>query len=233
MKFLLRVDDFGWTDEESEAPPLKKRDIGLRLAQKFHAALDGIPYLAGVIPSEVDDRGIDWLMSCPDGLSVALHGWNHSPGKERHEFHGLSPDSIRELISRGQKKIGPTPYFIPPFNSFAHAHAAPMWHEGIRYVFGRDQAWASPPSPYELEMGVMFIPAWARLYGALGWKQGSASNRVLDELYVLFPDPGIAVLTLHLPWEAARDPEFKHTKTLARVWREHFVSAEEFVKRIR
>lgn len=233
MKIMLRVDDFGWTSEEAENPPMKKRDVGLRLAQRFHAALDGIPYLAAVIPAEVDVEGKKWLESRPKGMSVALHGWNHSdPTGDRNEFQGMSADQVRARIALGRTILGSTPFLVPPFNGLDPAHIESMWHEGIRYIFGREQEWPTPPSPVELAKGVKFIPAWTRLYGSLGWIQGAAKARLLDEIYDLYDQPGLAVMTLHLPWMAARDPEFKHVRSL-NPYAGHFIAPEEFVKEIK
>jgi hypothetical protein len=229
VNYLLRVDDFGWTAEEGDRPPTKKADVGLRLARQFHEVLDGMPYLAGVIPACVDLEGVEWLEGEPVNMTKALHGFTHEDRGDRHEFEGMSPAIVRDKIAEGHRIIGPTPYYIPPFNSLDHAHIPSLWHEGIRYIFGREQQWETPPSPTELAMGVRFIPAWARLYGALGWQQGAASRRLLDEMELTHDKDGLAVMTLHLPWEFARDPRLQHLRELRRTWKRKFVSAAEFV----
>jgi hypothetical protein len=237
LKFLLRVDDIGWTSEESDRPPCKKQDVGLEIAKRFHDALDGIPYLAGVIPAYVDVNGIEWIESEPKGMTVALHGFGHgepTPG-DRHEFEGKSEDFVRTRIAEGRRIVGPTQYYIPPFNSLNPAHVGALWHEGIRYVFGRELDWPTPPSPYELDHGVKFIPSWSRLYGAIGWQQGAAKRRLLDEIQDIHEfgrEAGVAVMTLHLPWESARDPEFKHTKSLKK-FRDMFITPDQFVAEIK
>lgn len=236
MKFLLRVDDVGWTGEE-DVYPLKKPDRKGVVMRRFHEALDGVPYLAAVIPNCIDLTSATWIKekAVKTGMTVALHGYSHKEPKpgDRHEFEGFPNEKVREAICAGQRIIGPTTYYVAPFNSFASSHIESMWHEGIRYIFGREQDWPTPPSPSELAMGVKFIPAWSRIYGALGWVQGSAKKRILDEIDELADQPGIAVMTLHLPWSVARDPEFKHERSLSKNFKKLFITPEKFVAEIK
>src|SRR5688572_17933391 len=69
-QFVLRVDDVGWTARPIDPAPLKAPDVGLELAQRFHRALGGIPYLAGLIPATIrhDDEAQAWLASKPEGM---------------------------------------------------------------------------------------------------------------------------------------------------------------------
>lgn len=232
MKLLLTVDDFGWTSEESETPPIKRVDAGLALARRFHEAMRGVPFLAGVIPAFVDDEGAKWLRSQPAGLFAALHGWDHAAGtpQVRHEFVRATPDKIRDAISRGRDRVGRTPYYIPPYDAIDTGEADAMWHEGIRYVFASASTdWPTPPSPYRFGKCWM-VPRWRRMYGALGWQQGCYP--ILAQLAELRNAPGLAVATLHLPWEAARDPEFKHAQQLVE-YEDMFLTPEEFIAEAR
>lgn len=231
MKFLIRTDDIGMRPEESPIPPGKKWDHGLRLAQAFDAALDGLPWLAACVPMLCDDAGVEWIRGRKN-ITVALHGFDHCEvAGARNEFEGLSVDACREKLDKSQKRVGPTPYFVPPWNAFTEASVEAMWHEGIRHVFGAPTTWPTPPSPVDLARGVRFWPAWWTLYGACGWQQSEEScRRILDTVPALLDIPGRAVLTLHITWEAARDPEFKHVAELAAMIKDHVISAEEFVK---
>lgn len=234
MRWLLTVDDYGWTSEESEKPPMKKRDVGLRIARKFHETLNGIPYVAGIIPAEVDAEGLEWIRSNPHNMFVALHGYDHSdPTGDRNEFKGMSESEVRQKVDAGQRVIGPTPYWIPTYNGLNPDQVAAMHHEGIRYIFGREQHWPSPPSTVEMDRGVVFVPRWKCLYGAFGWVQGGANQRLLDEMVDRCEQPGVAVMTIHLPWESARDPEFRHAAVVGKVWRDYFITPEQFIAEIR
>lgn len=228
---LIRVDDFGWTSQETETPPIKQTDVDLEIAQRFHEAMSGVPYLAGVIPACVTPRGMDWLRKV-DGLAVALHGWDHGSTRpqERDEFSQMSAQEIRTAIDRGQKLIGPTQFFIPPYNAMPANLAEAAWHEGIRYIFGRESEWPAPPQPHQIGR-VWFCPAWAPLYGASRWQQGAAQHA--DGLVGWLKSWGWrhapAVLTLHITWEHARDPEFNGVRELAKLLDGHAVTAAEFV----
>ena len=230
MRCVIRVDDAGWTHEESARPPIKKPDPGLRLAQRFHAAMGGLPYLAGVIGAAIDEDGAAWLATKPTGLIPAVHGWDHGAKKpaERDEFYGKVGAEVRDRIAATRRVIGPTPHLIPPYNAASDELLVPAWHEGIRYVWGQESAWPTPPQPYR--RGPMwFVPAWAPLYGGSTFRQGAAPS-ILDTVESGVLDlPGTAVATLHIPWEAARHPDFDGVKRLVERLHSHALHPDEFV----
>lgn len=231
MKILLCVDDIGWTPEATGSGALKRPDKGLALARRLHEALGGLPWLAGVIPGALDNEGQDWLRSAPAGLTVALHGFTHGSDRPdmRSEFDGCSEVEIRDRIAAGQGMVGPTPFYIPPYNACDPREADAMWHEGIRYIFGAPVEWPCPPSPHRFGKCWMF-PRWSRIYGAVAWIQGGCEP-LLDTCKSGFLDfPGLAVLTLHLPWEAARDPNFDHVKRLCGRIDSWTTTPQEFVR---
>lgn len=235
MKILIRVDDFGMTPQAGLGPLYGGRlpDVGLALAQGFHAAMGGLPYMAAVVPAAVDAGGLAWLRGKPAGLTIALHGWDHRDAGGRDEFNESNEDGIRKCLDAGRRKLGPTPYFVPPFNAVSDTLFRACYHEGIRYVFGGPVDWPTPPNPMEKAMGVKYIPAWARLYGATRWVQAPGNQVLCTELNMeLVRVYSFAVLTLHLPWEFARDPELFGVRDVARRLREFFdvLSADDFVK---
>lgn len=234
MRILCRCDDFGWSTEASDTPPIKLPDTGLALAQRFHEAMGGSPYLAGVIAKCVDDEGRAWLQSKPAGLTVALHGWDHGAWqpRERDEFSALSETQSRERIELCQRKVGPTPYWIPPYNSLAPVFLATAWHEGVRYVFSGPSGWPTPPSPYQVER-LWIVPAWAPLYGGSRFRQGESPS-ILESLSKVDLDkPGHAVITLHIGWEADKHEYFDGVRELVDRVREHLVTPDEYIGGIR
>jgi hypothetical protein len=230
MRFVIRVDDFGWTgDGDPENAPIKRVDRGFVLAKKFHDAMQGVPYLAGVIPSTADPEAVSWIESKPAGMSVALHGWNHQMREgARNEFEGMGEEGCRALFSSGMKRIGTTRHLIPPFNAITEPMVRAAWHEGIRFIWGAPSNWNTPPSPYEMEKGVVFVPSWKPLYGACGWGQTPGDRALWQAMAELGNGHGIAVVTLHLPWEVARDPEFKWVRYVVETQRRWIMSPEEF-----
>jgi len=234
MKVVLRVDDYGWSPREATPSPMKAPDDGLRLAQGFHAALGGLPYLAAVIPAAVDERGLEWLQSEPSGLTIALHGWSHRPagGGVHSEFHDFDEAGCRALLDQGQRMLrtaaGPPRHFVPPFNAMEPALVDALWHEGLRYVWGAPSAWPTPPQPYDLER-LTFIRAWAPLYGASVWRQGPQDRPLLEVWQEVREWPGKAVMTLHLPWEYARNPGLDGLRRLVEAIGPAVIGPEEFL----
>lgn len=225
---VVRCDDLGWTPEEAATPPIKLPDRGLELAQRFHDAMQGVPYLAGIIGACVDEDGAAWLASKPEGLVHAVHGWDHGASRPdvRDEFADLGASEIRERISLARNIIGETAHLIPPYNAVASNLPEAAWHEGIRYIWGQESEWPTPPQPYE-HGRVWMIPAWAPLYGGSTFRQGT-SAAILDTL-AMIDVPAPAVLTVHLPWEAARHEDFRGVRRLIGDIAKHVVHPDEFV----
>lgn len=243
MKLCIRVDDLGWTDQESANPPAKTADVGLELAQKFHAAMQGRPYLGAVIPAAIDDDGRAWLASKPDGLTIALHGWSHdSGGGAFSEFHRDDTDAVREKIAKGQQRIfgkeseNWTRHFVAPFNAYTPTLLDAMWHEGIRYAWGgtapntrAPSSWPTPPQPFEVGR-MLFVPSWDPLYSATYWRMSAGAEPLMDVLPGVIDLPGKAVLTLHLPWELSKGgPSFGGVSDLVDRYGHAMISAEEYL----
>lgn len=228
-KIMVRVDDIGWTDEVLNYP-IKKPDAGLRIAQQFHHAMGGLPYLAGVIPACVDHEGLTWLRTKPSGMTIALHGWDHGADRvdERDEFSARSVDEIRDRIDRGQKLIGPTEHLIPPYNAVPEVLCRAVWHEGIRYVW----VGAEYGTWWRIN-NINVIGSDAFLCGATRWQQGIRDPIVNVSIQnVLRESSRWAVLTLHLPWEWARDPEFNGVRELVAILTDHIISPVDYFKEL-
>ena len=232
MRFLLRVDDFGLSHREGERVPDKLPDVGCEIARRFHDAMSGLPYLAAVVPAALDEAGGAWIRSRPAGMTVALHGWDHSTrGTVHNEFHGLTMTEMRDKIAAGYKIVGGCKWFIPTFNACEEGLFEACWHESIRFVCGAPSYWPTPPQPWSVYRDVLFVPSWALTYGATGWQQGkNGPPPLLETVPMLLNLPGLAVLTLHVNWESAKDAEFKGVRALAEVLRGHVVTPEEFVR---
>lgn len=238
MKFCIRVDDLGWTSESLSEPPLKRPDVGLRLAREFHAAMSGLPYLGAVIPTAADAGGREWLASAPAGLTVALHGLDHRRVDDVDcEYRGRSLDEVRERIALGREFLGSaeTVHLVPPFNGLEPVVAEACKHEGIRYVWGGAQpnvrqpsTWPTPPQPHDWGR-VTFVPSWAPLYGATLWRMGPDDVPLMDVLPSMIEAPGRAVLTLHLPWENAKAPDFRGVRELVELIGPNVISVEEYL----
>lgn len=231
MKFAIRVDDFGWKPTKEG----KERDLGLQEARRFHECFAGFPYLGAVIPADADEEGRAWIATKPAGLTVALHGWDHStPGGARNEFEGFSIDAMREKLEAGQKRVGPTPHFVPPFNSISPGLAEACFHEGVRYIWGAPVRWDTPPSPIELDKGVRFLPSWDRFYAATRWQQGDQAP-LLAQLSGNWwkSAPGLACITLHITWELARDHQLRGVRELVSLVAEHLVTPYHFAEACR
>jgi hypothetical protein len=223
MKFGMRVDDLGWQSTGVVDP-------GLRLAQRFHAAMAGLPYLGGVIPAALDDAGVAWLVSKPTGLTIAIHGWDHGTvDGVRSEFRGKDLGMCRRLIDRGQKLMGgPYQHFIPPFNSLEPDLPEACYHEGIRYIWGAPSSWPTPPQPYPLER-VTFVPSWERTYAATLWRMGPDDIPLLEMLPRIMDLPGKAVICLHATWEAAKSEDFKGVRWLVDLIGDRVISPDEYL----
>ncbi len=230
MKFAIRVDDVGWTAEPAGTPPEKKPDVGLRLASRFHAALGGLPWLAGVIPSCLDAVGAAWLRENSDLVTPAIHGWNHQMSYgERSEFYGLSKQQCLTILKQSVERVGPTEHFIPPFNATT---AEMLWAcsvFGLKFLLG-----SITDSPYPVmhrrDEKMAFIPAWKVTYNATRRRMAEGIGSLIEEVPRILEQPGMAVITLHVPWEAADGDGFFGVRELAGIIRHNVVSPNEYVK---
>ncbi len=236
MRLVIRVDDVGWTQEAAEERPLKKVDVGLKLAQRFHAALGGLPWLAGVIPSALDDDGYKWLLSGPAGLTVAMHGVTHrkSQGVDS-EFRGMTTKQCESLLTEGVERLGlPTSHFIPPFNALEPELTKALKVTGFKTVWGQYEHGMSPPRPMD---GLTFVPSYFPLYSATLAPMGADQPPILSQFERggLLRGPGFAVVTLHLPWEAAKcdADDFEGVRELARVAGKLVVSPDDYLREAR
>jgi hypothetical protein len=226
MRVCVRVDDFGLRPHTGET------DCGLALARKFHKAMRGTPYLAGIIPARLDDAGRTWLISKPSGMTVAMHGIAHekvSPQAES-EFAFRARRECSSMVRLGKTLLGvPTRYFIAPFNHYGdHLH-------GVLAENGIDAHWVGPtserfPRPMQQTSGYSLIFAWKPLYGCLLWPSGSPNAALCESLPALMGLEGKAVLTLHSTWEAARGERFEGIEWLVERYRDSVMSPEEFLK---
>lgn len=234
----IRVDDIGWTATEAANPPMKQPDTGLRLAQRFHEAMQGRPYLAAIIPAAVDDEGLEWLRSHPQGLIPALHGWDHSVSNGvRNEFHGLSQNDMRVAIDRGRKRLDlDVVHFVPPFNGCEPELAEACVFEGVKYIWGgashkepAPSGWATQPPPYPWGR-VTFVPSWRRAYGATRWKMSDDDVPLVSIADELVQMPGRVLVTMHIPWEMAKGGEdFSGVRELVELIGELVVTPEEWL----
>jgi hypothetical protein len=226
MQFVIRCDDFGFLPSTP-----KQSDVGLRLARRFHEALSGLPYLAGIIPAFVDSGGLTWLSSKPAGLTIALHGWDHSrvDGVDS-EFRGKSLEECREMLYRGQKLLnGPHAHLIPPFNGMEPDLPEACYLEGIKYIWGAPSSWPTPPQPHGIGR-ITFVPSWKPLYAATLWQIGRDDSPLNGILPSLLGQPGKAVITLHVTWEAAKCQNFEGVCWLVDLIGDRVISPDEYTK---
>lgn len=227
MKFCIRVDDIGWLQN-------KQPDSGLELAQRFHAALAGLPYLAGVIPACLDQAGLEWLKSSPcGGMTVAQHGWDHRyVNGVASEFHGMGLYECRKRISRGvnvfrANGIAPR-HMIPPFNAIVPAFPNACYFEGIRYLWAAPSSWPTPPQPFPMGH-VTCVPSWLPVYAATRWAMSPTTLPLRETLPAVMDQPGKAVLTLHITWEAARCADFEGVRWLVDTIGDRVIGPEEYL----
>jgi hypothetical protein len=186
-----------------------------------------------VIPAALDMDGMVWLRAQPQGLTVAAHGYCHALAADNiaSEFHDLDLDEMRELLCLAQSVVGPTVHFVPPFNAIAgstQCHA--LWHEGFRYVWGEPSSWPTPPEPTELFRDLLLICAWLPLYGASTFRMTTDSRPLTEVVPRALQLPGAAVLTLHLPWEHSRHPDFAGVRQLVDMIADHVISPEMYLQ---
>jgi hypothetical protein len=227
LRFTLRVDDVGLNPKCPD-----KRDCGLKLAQRFHGVMGGLPFLAAVIPSCVDDEGLAWLQSRPEAMRVALHGFDHAPV----EFRGLTTEQCQERIKRAKDALAGLSIkdIVLPFNQYEWPLAEACRLEGIELIWGGGHHthtdpsfWPTPPAPYPLEH-VMFVPAWKPTYAATLWRMSDEVKGLNCVLPGLLDLPGKAVLTLHITWEASFTDTFSGVRWLVDTIGDRLMTIEEY-----
>jgi peptidoglycan/xylan/chitin deacetylase (PgdA/CDA1 family) len=232
MQFTVRVDDIGWIQN-------RIADRGLLLAQRFHASMRGLPYLAAVIPEVVDHDGLVWLRSKPEGMTIALHGFDHHPTGNgvASEFHECDLDACRQRIAWGLNSLKgiEVRHMVLPFNAYAPPLSEACYLTGIMYIWGGGlhdvtvpSAWLTPPQPYSLGR-VGFVPSWAPTYAATLWRMGADDIPLRETLPRILDLPGRAVLTLHITWEAAKSDDFRGVNWLVEQIRDRVISAQEYL----
>lgn len=230
MKFCVRVDDLGWTDQVTAVDPIKEPDRGLRYAQFFHAAMSGAPYLGAVIPTALDSDGQAWLWSQPQGLTPAAHGWSHCrvDGVDS-EFRNLSLDHIRVRLENARLLIGTVRHFVPPFNALEPNLPEAAYLEGTRYIWGAPSHWPTPPQPYPVGR-LTLVPSWLPTYSVTEGRMSSQMKPLLETLPHLLKFPGQAVITLHIPWELAKTgPTFDGVRRMVALLGNRIISPEEYI----
>ncbi len=200
MKLCLRVDDFGlFTD--------KRPDEDLELAHRFHEAMRGFPYLAGIVPGFLSTEAKEWLWSRPEGMMPAVHGWKHQPSSNgvESEFHDFDYWYCRRLLTKGKQIIGDSVVdFIPPWNALPELLAMACCDEGLERV------WVAPAEAFTPPVLTEFgwrIPAWLPGYCATAWRMSEARPSLIDVLERVEGDQ-ILPVTLHITWEASFSPVF-------------------------
>lgn len=230
MKFVIRADDIGWTPRPAAEPPLKEPDSGLELARRFHEAMGGLPWLAGVIPSTLDSDGKKWLASAPAGVTVAMHGVTHRRvGGVDSEFRGMSYERCRVNLLEGLVELGvKTTHFIPPFNAIEPDLPEALFDCGFRTVWGQYESIPRRPRPLE---SLTFVPSLYELYSATLASMGHGQLPILDRLPFMLKQDGYAVITLHITWEAARGggTDFEGVRELVGMVRNHVVTPDQYL----
>jgi hypothetical protein len=226
MNYCIRVDDIGWTTE-------KLPDKGLGLAQRFHAAMQGLPYLGGIIPACLDAEGLAWLASKPIGLTIAQHGYDHRKvDGVASEFRGLNLTGCRERINRGWRLFRDnrtsTEHMIPPFNAIEPDFPQACALEGIKCIWGEPSTWPTPPQPYSIGP-IMFVPSWMPLYAATMWRMAAETAPLTETLPQTLSMPGRAVITLHITWEASKSESFNGMRWLVDQIKDRVISPNEFL----
>jgi hypothetical protein len=225
MIVTIRVDDIGWK------PHATGRDKDLSLAQKFHVAMQGVPYLGAVIPICLDDRGREWLQSRPKGLTVAMHGITHEmvePGVES-EFAGRELRECSAMIALGKRILGvETEHFVAPWN-----HYGESLHEALS-ISGIIRHWVGPvaddkPESVRHLLEYSMAYAWKPLYGAILWPAGTDGIALAETMPEIMEREGRAVLTLHLTWEAAKGDDFKGVRWFVEKYMDQVISPEEYI----
>lgn len=231
MKFVLRVDDIGWTAEPADVRPIKKPDPELALAKRFHAVFKGLPWIAGVIPAALDDVGRAWLLARPEGMTIAMHGVTHRRAEGvDSEFRGMTTERCEALLNQGLTQLGmKSRHFIPPFNVADPELLPALWKTGFSVIWGQYEQKPLPPR----RMGnLLFVPSFFGLYSSTLQTMGRDQGPILNNIGKYLDVPGYAVITLHLPWENSKcdHANFEGVRELVRIVEKHVISPEKYLE---
>ena len=208
--------------------------MGLRNARRFHAALGGLPWLAGVIPTALDDEGREWLRSRPEGLTVAMHGVTHRrAGGFDSEFRDMNTVEVAKELRRGLSLLGvPARHFIPPYNALEPQLVEVIRNSDLEVVWGHYDTCPKPPIHHGRHT---FVPSFFNLYSATTCSMGPGQAPVIDAVHQFIPGNGFAVITLHLPWELAKSDQndFNGVRELARVIKDYVVTPDWYAEEAR
>lgn len=235
MKFVLRVDDIGWTAEPEAEKPLKKPDRGLVIAKRFHEAFGGLPWIGGVIPEALDDAGRAWLRTAPEGFTIAMHGVTHrrTDGFDS-EFRTLSTAQCENLLIAGKALLGvKTRHFIPPFNVADPELIPALERTGFSVIWGQYEQAPVPPRPHGTSL--RYVPSFFPLYSATLASMGAGQPPILSNLPKYIDAPGYAVITLHISWELAKcdQSNFQGIRELARQIEKNVITPERYLEEAR
>lgn len=227
MRFVVRIDDIGWKPEH-------KIDQGLELAQQLHIRMNGAPYVAAIIPTALDPAGLQWLKSKPAGLTVAVHGLDHS----EVEFRNLDQAQMHARIAEAKQQLCEVDCrdLVLPFNQYESGLSSVCTDLGIDRIWGGGNhiktdpsIGDTPPTPYPLEKCI-FIPSWKPTYAATLWRIRDDILGLNNTLPWLSLFPGKAVIVLHITWEASYSSTLAGIRWLAESIGDKIISAEEYLR---
>jgi hypothetical protein len=188
-----------------------------------------VPWLAAVVPAELDPEALGWIRSQPAGVTFALHGWNHHRRESQdNEFYGYSREKCREILSRGLEKIGiPLRHFVAPFNGVTEQLLEACGEVGLSVVWGAPEPLLPGP---RLSGRVIFVPADWDFYGHSTLPEiGTAPEPLAKLLPKVAQEPGVACIVLHIPWEASLRDGFVGVRKLAEMLRGRTFSPDLYV----
>lgn len=218
MKFVVRVDDCGWTPE-------KQADAGLKYFREWlHACnLDvaSYPVVLAFIPATLSVNDLaslgDILVDCGrtgDVPRLAVHGWDHERGatvEADRMSHGLN--CLREAASRiawsglFAKKL--ENIYVAPFNAYTKSTVR-EWSRATTGTNGlflggfRDDAQSVDygPDPVVVRKNVIHVPAVLHWYDHAPPLVGRVKE-LLSQAWTPDDDiePPPVVLTLHTTWD--------------------------------
>jgi hypothetical protein len=250
MRFVVRVDDCGWT-------PDKTPDVGLEYFRRFRRAarIDErtLPIVWGFIPAMLTVSDLAALAeelratkadlpTDRTGERLAVHGWDHALGAVVSAERMLV--AIRQLSGVESAAHGATgrrtPIYIAPFNQYGHATIA-AWSKAVEEWYGPRptgdtqgpygglflggfvgdaQSGQYGPEPIVVERNVVHVPAAPEWYGRTRSITAPATSALLD-LAKETEEPTIsAEAFFRHQYQAPPIPEMPVVLTLHLTWEE-------------